>query len=216
MNTSGKYEKWTTTTLGRDQRGATGLETAIILIAFAVVASVFSFTVLSWGIFSSGRGRQITQAGPRGATNPLVLAGPVTANSIADKTPGRHLATSLVVTLAIAPQGNPVDLTTPVDADQDAISGPERSHSLVITYTAPHQVVRDVHWTQAFIGANDGDDLLETEEKVQLTITLQGLKKANPLVWGTEFQLELRVGDGDALVIERTMPDTIDAIMNLN
>ena len=29
-----------------DQRGITGLETAIILIAFVVVASVFAFTVL--------------------------------------------------------------------------------------------------------------------------------------------------------------------------
>jgi len=35
------------------QRGITGLETAIILIAFVVVASVFAFTVLSTGVFSS-------------------------------------------------------------------------------------------------------------------------------------------------------------------
>ena len=35
------------------ERGITGLETAIILIAFVVVASVFAFTVLSTGIFSS-------------------------------------------------------------------------------------------------------------------------------------------------------------------
>ncbi|HUV53535.1 MAG TPA: archaellin/type IV pilin N-terminal domain-containing protein, partial [Dehalococcoidia bacterium] len=37
----------------RDERGITGLETAIILIAFVVVASVFAYTVLSAGIFSS-------------------------------------------------------------------------------------------------------------------------------------------------------------------
>ena len=30
----------------RDERGITGLETAIILIAFVVVASVFAYTVL--------------------------------------------------------------------------------------------------------------------------------------------------------------------------
>ena len=35
------------------ERGITGLETAIILIAFVVVASVFAFTVLSMGIFAS-------------------------------------------------------------------------------------------------------------------------------------------------------------------
>ena len=37
------------------ERGITGLETAIILIAFVVVASVFAFTVLSMGIFASER-----------------------------------------------------------------------------------------------------------------------------------------------------------------
>ena len=42
----------------RDQRGVTGLETAIILIAFVVVASVFAFTVLSTGIFSAERGKE--------------------------------------------------------------------------------------------------------------------------------------------------------------
>ena len=40
------------------QRGITGLETAIILIAFVVVASVFAFTVLSTGIFSSERSKE--------------------------------------------------------------------------------------------------------------------------------------------------------------
>ena len=37
----------------RDQRGITGLETAIVLIAFVVVASVFAFAVLSTGLLSS-------------------------------------------------------------------------------------------------------------------------------------------------------------------
>jgi flagellin-like protein len=44
------------------QRGITGLETAIILIAFVVVASVFAFTVLSTGILlRRGRKRPSSQ-----------------------------------------------------------------------------------------------------------------------------------------------------------
>ena len=42
--------------LPMDQRGLTGIETAIILIAFVVVASVFAFTVLTTGIFSAEQG----------------------------------------------------------------------------------------------------------------------------------------------------------------
>ncbi|MBI5029681.1 MAG: flagellin, partial [Chloroflexi bacterium] len=33
----------------KDERGITALETAIILIAFVVVAAIFAFTVLSTG-----------------------------------------------------------------------------------------------------------------------------------------------------------------------
>ena len=40
----------------RAEEGITGLETAIILIAFVVVATVFAFVVLSTGLLSSERG----------------------------------------------------------------------------------------------------------------------------------------------------------------
>ena len=50
----------------RDQRGITGLETAIILIAFVVVASVFAFVVLSTGLFSAERGKETVHAGLQG------------------------------------------------------------------------------------------------------------------------------------------------------
>jgi len=74
------------TELKRDRRGITGLETAIILIAFVVVASVFAYTILSAGIFSSERGKETIHAGlqeargtmePKGgviAFGPLVLS----------------------------------------------------------------------------------------------------------------------------------------------
>ena len=55
----------------RDQRGITGLETAIILIAFVVVASVFAFTVLSTGIFASERSKETVFSGIEEAQSTL-------------------------------------------------------------------------------------------------------------------------------------------------
>ena len=43
------------TGLHANQRGITGLETAIVLIAFVVVASVFAFAVLSTGPAQFGK-----------------------------------------------------------------------------------------------------------------------------------------------------------------
>ena len=70
----------------RGQLGVTGLETAIILIAFVVVASVFAFTVLSTGIFSAERGKETIHAGLRGARSSLELKGSVVAEGVTNKT----------------------------------------------------------------------------------------------------------------------------------
>ena len=72
--------------LARGQRGVTGLETAIILIAFVVVASVFAFTVLSTGIFSSERGKETLFAGLKEAQGTLGMSGAVVANGATKKT----------------------------------------------------------------------------------------------------------------------------------
>jgi flagellin-like protein len=65
-----------------DERGVTGLETAIILIAFVVVASVFAFTVLSTGIFSAERGKETVFAGLQEARGTIEPKGSVIANGI--------------------------------------------------------------------------------------------------------------------------------------
>ena len=49
--------------LHKGKRGITGLETAIILIAFVVVAAVFAYTVLSAGIFSTQKSQETIYSG---------------------------------------------------------------------------------------------------------------------------------------------------------
>ena len=76
--------KTPTRLLRRSERGVTGLETAIILIAFVVVASVFAFTVLSTGIFSAERGKETVYAGLEQARGSIELKGSVIANGVPD------------------------------------------------------------------------------------------------------------------------------------
>ncbi|MFN3973708.1 MAG: archaellin/type IV pilin N-terminal domain-containing protein [Dehalococcoidia bacterium] len=68
--------------LGRGQRGITGLETAIILIAFVVVASVFAYTVLSAGIFSSEKGKEAVHSGLKQARGSMEILGSVKATGV--------------------------------------------------------------------------------------------------------------------------------------
>ena len=64
-----------------DERGITGLETAIILIAFVVVAAVFAFVVLSTGLFSSERGKEAVYAGLAKTRGTMELSSGVIATS---------------------------------------------------------------------------------------------------------------------------------------
>ena len=61
--------------LNKDQKGITGLETAIVLIAFVVVASVFAFAVITTGLFSSEEASSSAQAGVEAAKSTMTPKG---------------------------------------------------------------------------------------------------------------------------------------------
>ena len=65
----------------RDENGMTGLETAIILIAFVVVASVFAYTVLSAGIFASQESSQVISAGMEQVSSSIAPVGSMMATA---------------------------------------------------------------------------------------------------------------------------------------
>ena len=64
-----------------DQRGITGLETAIVLIAFVVVAAVFAFAVITTGLFSSEKAADSAKAGLGEASTTLTPKGAVIARA---------------------------------------------------------------------------------------------------------------------------------------
>ena len=65
----------------RSEQGITGLETAIILIAFVVVATIFAFVVLTTGVFSSERGKETVFAGLEKARGTMEVRGGVVVTS---------------------------------------------------------------------------------------------------------------------------------------
>ena len=194
-----------------DERGITGLETAIILIAFVVVASVFAYTVLSAGIFSAEKGKEAVHAGLATAQSSMTINGPVLARD----TDADNEIEQIVFVVSNAIDGEAINLITTTDADSDGILSDEatRNHVLVVTYTDNTQRLTDITWTKTSIGKSDGDDMLEGGEKFELTIDLTGLSTA--LVKNSSFTLELKPEKGSVMVIERTTPPVIDAVMDL-
>jgi len=70
--------------LWREEKGITGLETAIILIAFVVVAAVFAYTVLSAGLFSTQKSQEAVYSGLEEAQSTTELKGAVLGDGLCE------------------------------------------------------------------------------------------------------------------------------------
>ena len=57
------------------KRAIIGLESAIVLIAFVIIAAAFSFMVVNQGLFATERGKTIIQQGLKQSSTPLTMDG---------------------------------------------------------------------------------------------------------------------------------------------
>jgi flagellin FlaB len=203
----------------KHEKGITGLETAIILIAFVVVAAVFAYTALSAGLFSTQKSQEAVYSGLKEAQSTLELRGGVIG--IATGTTGASGNISQIkFVIANVLGGEPVDFTEPLDANDNGLADNTSSNVVVINYQDQDQTAEDLYWTISKLGNADTDDLLEAEERFEVTIgsatgnLLDCLASSNLTVKKT-FNIEILTPGGATLNIERTTPAWIDAIVNL-
>lgn len=183
--------------LGKGQKGITGLETAIILIAFVTVASVLGYSVLSAGIFSAEKGKETVYQGLSQAQASMQVKGSV----IADISGTPAAVTDIKFTLASVLNDEAVDMTPPGDA---------HANTTIINYTDSTGTYSDVVWTKANMGAHTADTntMLEPNEQMMITITLP---TGAALAAYDSFTIQVVPAKGAAITIERTLPGLLDA-----
>ena len=186
--------------LHSNESGITALETAIILIAFIVVASVFAFTILSAGTFSTERGKEAVYSGLGEVQSSMEVKGSIIATAAIT---GTTLATmdKLIFTVGNVVGGEPLDLNT-----ADPV--------MTVNYVDEGQFINNVAWTTDWIVTNDSDELLDKGELVEITVQLDG-NLTNALGTNTQFSLEMKPPKGAALSMQRTTPPYFDAVIDL-
>ena len=192
--------------LGQDQRGITGLETAIVLIAFVVVSSVFAFAALSTGLFTTDKAKDTIKAGLAEARGTMELKGSVIAT--ASTTGSSGIVSTITFQVTNAAAGEAIDLTV---------------GNTIIKYTDKYQKVNldsTGNFTVTGVGSDDGDTLLEQGEVFE--IELPGLQSggANQLgtLLGTDttFVIEVIPPTGAVLYLERRTPVSLEVITSLD
>ena len=182
----------------RDERGITGLETAIVLIAFVVVAAVFAFVVLSTGLFSSERSKETVYAGLAKTRGSMELTGGVIAASNTTK------LTGVTFDLTLAAGGDSVNLN-PTDA----------TNRTVISYADDSYTNNNLTYTTTVITGNP-DLLLQPGELLEVNIDFTGVAGIN-IGTNKTFTLEVKPPQGSYMVVQRTTPASINqSVVNLN
>lgn len=183
----------------RDERGITGLETAIILIAFVVVATVFAFIVLTTGIFSAERGKETVFAGLQKARGTMELRGGVVVRASAPP-----VVDTIQFTAATVAAGDPIPL--------DPAATNNRT---VVAYRDKSVVDNDVPYTITVI-TGDADLLLEPGELFLVEIAVADIDGPPTIDANARWTLEIQTPVGAVIDLTRSMPGEIDTVMQLH
>jgi flagellin FlaB len=199
------------------RRGMTGLETAIILVAFVITAAAFAFVVLNMGFLTAEKAQSVISSGMTEASSALLVdSGIVGQFGTTDGDQADIDLLKLTFYLKLSQGHEPIDLD---------------DSKLVATYTNArvHGELYNANGTIMTIkGVNsDGDSLLETGEKFKVIINFAEITNSTidptPLSLQNvythpyeEFRIELRPATGAVLSIERQLPAVYSTIMVLD
>ncbi len=220
---------------------------AIVLIAVLAVGALAAFATVWAGGLAAREGKGSVDAALANATGGVSLRGSVLAvggsvdvdgdDSIDLGGADEQAIVQLKFVLTAAADGASVDLTPPHTAD-DTGTDPDTSglaSDPVISFRNIDFSEEEAAWTVAFIGDSDGDYLLETGERAEVTVWLNSFDNVNQ-VWdlgsggsdpyshsaaellqaNTEFSLQLYLTSGGMFAVQRVTPPVIETSMDLS
>jgi flagellin FlaB len=184
--------------------GFTGLEAAIVLIAFVVVAAVFSYVVLGAGFFTTQKSQEVVHTGVQQASSTLEIVGNVYGTAQSSGAP----IDAVNFTMALAPGG------TPVDVSKMTMTYSNKTQVETLAYAGGTGASRSAPspggWTILNI-RNDIDstynNLLEKGEQFEMMAM-----PTNTIPADTEFSLEVKPITGASLGIKRTTPPSTKVV----
>ena len=182
--------------LNQNESGITALETAIILIAFVVVAAIFAFTVLSTGTFLTERSKEAAYAGLQEVRGSMELKGSVVLEAT---------GTNMVFNLATVAGGSSVDLSKVKITYRDSDVNTEIAYNNSATVGVGTWVAVDLGATSTPL------QILTSGNLAKITVRLPVAQTANHV-----FALEVKPPSGGVLQVERTCPAKIDAVTDLH
>ena len=193
------------------RRGLTGIETAIILMAFVIVAAAFSFAVLNVGFQSTQKAQDVIQSGLEKTASAIELDGGVIAKANTAKTK----LSEIRFTVKLSAGRQPVDFNK--NKMLIALSTGTYFNASIYPYNTTVNCPDNPSSPCADIIAlvDSGSNLyLESGDRFEVVVKLpsSGAASIGP---NTEFKIELKPVVGGVLTIIKNTPTVLTDTMFL-
>jgi archaeal flagellin FlaB len=194
----------------------TGLEAAIVLIAFVVVAAVFSYVMLGAGFFTSQKSKEVVHTGVDQATSSVQLAGEIIGmGGYSSDATSLDKLDGVMVTLSLTAGNNPIDLNKLVVSYVAGANYEDNIFSGAVS--TGYTLASDIHnggtsangGYQYIVKGND-DNMLDKNEKVQLNLPFpravttgaHAQATARHNVANTAYAAEMRPGANEKVTLD--------------
>ena len=190
----------------KNENAFTGLEAAIVLIAFVVVAAVFSYVMLGAGFFTAQEAQTVVHTGMGQASSSIEVLGEVYGFEGSGTTADN--ITNISFTIGLTSGNTPMDmarmrvtLATPTDRNILTLANN--------TSVEANPVAGNWSVSKMFDVVNSGDLVLDPNEKFQITVMPPS---GNVIPPDTRFTISMQPEVGAMTTVVRTTPADIKAV----
>ena len=185
-----------------NEKGFTGLEAAIVLIAFVVVAAVFSYVMLGAGFFTTQKSQEVVHTGVTQASSSLAPSGDVIIESTATGSAG-----NITFYLTNTAGG------TSVDMDKTILTYTDDDDFMSQQYGSAGPNNGSLGWNYRAVIFEPGHDnnLLESGEKYRIDVNLTAFGNNAISLPGTneKIKIEIKPPEGAVLALAKTLPPAL-------
>jgi flagellin FlaB len=174
----------------------TGLEAAIVLIAFVVVAAIFSYVMLGAGFFATQKAQEVTYASIKQATSNVIPDGSIYGETDSNGEKVNTLYFSLTVPVSGQPQEFSDLLVT------------YSEEKIPVPVNVKYGSVLQIHKNECTIGVPPGETVVPPGNTCTMSLDLSSIDDSdlNSPGGSTWFQLEIKPPPGAPTTLQKIIP----------
>jgi flagellin FlaB len=190
-------------------RGMVGIEAAIVLIAFVIVAAAFSFMVVNMGLFATQTGKDAVQQGISQVSSPLLVDGSIYMRASSGMVDAMVIPLETIGTNYVSMAQNSTGVMLRVGnhtAIADVYDGINGTSPFTAEFDTLVSIVGNSTGAMLFVSNGDGSPVLNSNEQGFMVFHLNSIDQAAQT---EQIYVEIRPPNSPPLSVEILVPPNL-------